>query len=180
MVSGGVLRSIDRLFFMMLPASRLRLAVTFFFALTLLAEATPAAAPVPANQFHFKTDELVTGLSSNLVTLMVYKKVPDEVRGRAARDLYALLFQLWLVKGRHVDPSLEKQYVRLVMRYTSLYVEPDDPLSLLSHYKGDTLDEVGVAVADQQPLEHADTIFQKKAAYQHLVADFSHWTFDPK
>ncbi len=164
---------------MTLTVFRPRRPLALLAALVLISARPLSAQPQSSPPGHLKTDALVSLLSDDLMTLLVYNKVPDKVHRRAARDLYALLFQLWLVDGKHVDSSLDKQDVRLVLHYAGPDVATDDPLTLLAHYKGDDLDDVGRALAGLQPLDNAAVIFQKKAAYVRLVNEFSRWTLNP-
>jgi hypothetical protein len=133
------------------------------------------AQPVAPQAYSFSDDELFNGLSTDLMTLIIYEKVPKKIQKGAALNLYDLLFQLWLVKGKHCDNFLDKNYVHLIMRFVGPYVNLNDPMGLLRFYDGNTLNNLGLTKASFAPLRNADQIFQNKADYLRLVAEFSSW-----
>jgi hypothetical protein len=133
------------------------------------------AQPVVPQAYSFSEDELFSGLTNDLLTLIIYDKIPKKIQKRAALNLYDLLFQLWLVKGKHGDNFLDKSYVHLIMRYVGPYVNLDDPMDLLRFYDGNTLNNLGLTKTGLEPLRNADQIFQNKADYLRLVAEFSSW-----
>jgi hypothetical protein len=157
---------------------RLKWFFKFVFLVQLFALFLPNgvfAAPQTPAKYSFKEDELFNGLSADLTTLIVYDTVPEKIHRGAALNLYALLFQLWLVKGKQTDPFLSKSYVNFIMRQVKPYVNLDDPMDLLRFYEGNTLNNLGLTKANLEPLRNADQIFQNEDAYLHLVAEFSNW-----
>jgi hypothetical protein len=127
--------------------------------------------------FSFREDGLANGLISNWLTVLSYDSVPKKVRKVSALNLYAFVFQYWLVtehQGRK-NPLLDKREVAVIMSRVKEYVSLDDPLSISPFYERDTLNAVGLTRASLQPLLHADDIFEKKQTYQKLVAEFAHW-----
>jgi hypothetical protein len=127
--------------------------------------------------FSLKEDGLANGLISNWLTVLSYDSMPEKVRKVSALDLYAFLFQYWLVtehQGKE-NSLLNKREVALIMSHVKEYVSLDDPLSIASFYDGDTLNAIGATRASLQPLLNADDIFEKKQTYKKLVAEFSQW-----
>jgi hypothetical protein len=131
-------------------------------------------------KYTFSSDELYSGLSDQLLAVTWNDKAPDDVRKRAAHELYSLLFQLWLVKGKRSGGLLDKYYVRNIMARVAPQVDVNDPIGLLPYYDGGTLNNKGLTIASFQPLEHADKVFENKERYLQLVAEFSSWRKDLK
>lgn len=122
-------------------------------------------------------DELCNGLITSWLTVLSYDSVPENVHKVSALNLYAFVFQYWLVtvhQGKN-NPLLDKHEVSFIMRHVKAYVSIDDPMGIAPFYEGDTLNAIGSTRASLQPLLHADDIFENKQNYQKLVAEFAQW-----
>jgi len=121
---------------------------------------------------------LYGGLTNSLIGLVTLPGVPEEVRERSARQLYALCFQYWMVteNQQREGVQLQKNLMKALYGFCRKYIDPTDPMTIDQYYDADGfLTKLGKMAVELEPIQNGEQLFGTKTQYHEFASKFNEW-----
>jgi hypothetical protein len=132
--------------------------------------------PLTVKAYSFDNIAVIHQLLGTWFSVLTYKSIPEDIHRKTAKELYALIFQCWLVtEYQHKPIFMAENGIKNMMALVKPYVDINDPMSLNSLYEGNNLGAFGLLQADAAPLTDSEAIFNDKQKYHELATQFVRW-----